>query len=307
MSRPLDLFDLPTITRYTGEALPLDSARWLTRGSPLELVNFLAHLNPIKFIYTAVQNGDDGKPLLGGIIKNGDETFAHLNYLAPVERLSDNGPVTALVEHLAAQAGKWGTFHVVAEVAEGADAYRSLRMAGFAVYAWQRLWDLSSLPAGPGGSGWTRMRSADLIPVQNLSHQIIPALIQPIERTAKKAEGLVCYSGGIQAHVQVVAGPRGIFVRPLFHPEAKNVGAALTSLLGHLPSRNGRPVYLCVRSYQAWLEPVLEDLGATASERQAVMVKHLTQTVKEEQAVKAVQAAGVSVQPSRVSRMESEK
>ena len=163
MTRSLDLFDLPTITRYNSEALPLDSARWLTHGSPLDLVNFLAHLNPVKFIYTGVQNGDDGKPLLGGIIKNGSETFARLNYLAPNERLADDGPVTALVEHLAAQAGKWGAFHLVAEVGENAVAYRSLRQAGFSVYAWQRLWDLSTLSSEADESGWKRMRRAHVV------------------------------------------------------------------------------------------------------------------------------------------------
>jgi hypothetical protein len=37
------------------------------------------------------------------------------------------------------------------------------------------------------------------------------------------------------------------------------------------------------------------------------MVKHMTRLVKEEQAVRARQPAGVSVQPSRVSRFEEKK
>jgi hypothetical protein len=66
-------------------------------------------------------------------------------------------------------------------------------------------------------------------------------------------------------------------------------------------------VYLCVRSYQAWLEPVLADLGARAGERQAVMVKHLTHLVKDATVTRATQPAGVSIQPSRISRMERKK
>jgi hypothetical protein len=62
-----------------------------------------------------------------------------------------------------------------------------------------------------------------------------------------------------------------------------------------------------VRSYQTWLEPVLEDLGALAGPRQAVMVKHLARLIKDEQMVKAVQPAGASVQPSHVSRIEGKK
>jgi hypothetical protein len=77
----------------------------------------------------------------------------------------------------------------------------------------------------------------------------------------------------------------------------------LSALVRGLPSRGTRPVYLCVRSYQIWLEPVLEELGALAGPYQVVMVKHLAHMLKDEQAVKAVQPAGVSVQPSQVSHI----
>ena len=66
-------------------------------------------------------------------------------------------------------------------------------------------------------------------------------------------------------------------------------------------------MYVCVRTYQAWLEHVLEDLGAKPGPRQAIMVKHMTRLVKEEQAVRVRQPAGVSVQPSRVSRIQEKK
>ena len=99
----------------------------------------------------------------------------------------------------------------------------------------------------------------------------------------------------------------GIVLFPFIHPEATGVGSKLASLVRMLPNRGGRPVYICVRSYQAWLEPVLEDLGAKAADRQAIMVKHLARMVKEEQAVRERQPAGVTVQPSRISRMEDQK
>jgi hypothetical protein len=93
---------------------------------------------------------------------------------------------------------------------------------------------------------------------------------------------------------------------PLIHPEATGVAAKLSTLLAHLPDHRSRPVYLRVRSYQAWLEPVLEDLGATAAPRQAVMVKHLARLIKDEQTVPAVPSRA-SVQPSQVSRFEGKK
>ena len=51
---------------------------------------------------------------------------------------------------------------------------------------------------------------------------------------------------------------------------------------------------------------VLADLGAKPGERQAVMVKHLARLVKDPIAATTV-PAGVTVQPSRVSRMSRKK
>ena len=76
------------------------------------------------------------------------DPFAKLLYLAPTTELTHPG-LPPLIEHLSAEAGQWGAFHVIAEVDETSDAFPALRAAGFAVYAWQRLWDVSGV-AAPG-------------------------------------------------------------------------------------------------------------------------------------------------------------
>jgi hypothetical protein len=111
---------------------------------------------------------------------------------------------------------------------------------------------------------------------------------------------------GVKCYVSATQGVYGIVLSPLIHPEATNVSEKLALLISNLPERRNRPVYLCVRSYQAWLEPVLADLGAKAADRQAVMVKHLVHMVKEGQTAPAV-PSGVSIQPSRVSRADAKK
>ncbi len=203
----------------------------------------------------------------------------------------DNPALPALIENLTAEAGKWGAFHVLAEVDEMSEAFVPLRMAGFSVYAWQRMWDVSALPAEDLTSKWLRVRSIDLPSIQSLFHQIVPPLLQPLERMPKRAIGFMC-NEGVKCYVSTSSGMAGIVLFPLIHPEATDVSAKLLSIIKHLPNRSGRPIYFCVRSYQAWLEPVLEDLGAKSAARQAVMVKHLTRMVKEEQTVRATQPAG---------------
>lgn len=299
--RPLDFLDLPTIARYRNDVLTLDSARALTRGHPLGAMGLLAYINPARHLYAAIDNGGESV-LLGGVIHTRGETFAKLLYLAPSSRLYDP-QLPVLIEHLAHQAGEWQAFHVIAEVDETSDVFPALRMTGFSVYAWQRVWDASLLEKVEAGSGgdWRRMRSVDLHAVQSLHYQIVPQLLHPVEPAPNRVIGFVHQE--MKCFASVTSGMYGMVLTPFIHPDENKVSQKIASLVSGLTDRGGRPVYLNVRSYQAWLEPVLEDLGAKASARQAVMVKHLAHLVRNGQTMRAV-PTHVGVQPSRISRME---
>ena len=301
--RPLALLDLPQLYRFREEAIGLDTARTLTRGNPLGAGRLLAYMNPARHVYSAIANGENDS-VLGGIIHSREETFAKLLYLAPQSNL-DHPELPALIENLAAQAGGWGAFHVLAEVDETGDVFVPLRKAGFSVYAWQRMWEISGEAESISGSKWTRVLSIQLPAVQSLYHQIVPPLLHPIEPQPKSAIGWIS-NDGVKCYASVTHGVYGIVLAPLIHPEATDVSAKLAALINNLPDRRNRPVYVCVRSYQAWLEPVLADLGAKAAVRQAVMVKHLARLVKEGQTAPAV-PSGVSIQTSRVSHVEGKK
>lgn len=300
--RSLDLLDLPTIARYRNDVLTLDSARALTRGHPLGAMGLLAYINPARHLYAAIANGGDFA-LLGGVIHSRGELFARLLYLAPASRLNDP-ELPVLIEHLVIQAGEWKAFHVLAEVEESSDVFPALRIAGFSVYAWQRLWDVSMIEKTESGIGseWRRIRSVDLPAVQSLHNQIVPPLLHPVEPAPNRVVGFV-YSENIKCYASVTSGMYGIVLTPLIHPDEHNVSEKISALVSSLPDRRGRKVYLNVRSYQTWLEPVLEDLGAQASPRQAVMVKYLARLIKEGQTARAV-PTNVGVQASQISRVD---
>ena len=301
--RPLAIFDLPYVYSFRDEAIGLDTARTLTRGNPLGAVGLIAYVNPVRHIYSAIINGSQ-ESVLGGIVHSRDDSFAKLLYLAPTSQL-DHPDLPELIENLAAQAGEWGAFHVLAEVDERSDAFVPLRKAGFSVYAWQRMWDVSQISDAGFNAVWRRVRPVDLPSVQGLYHQIVPPLLHPVEPQPKGVSGWMC-NDGVKSYVSVSQGVYGIVLVPLIHPETRDAGAKLASLIANLPDRRNRPVYVCVRSYQAWLEPVLADLGAQGADRQAVMVKHLAHLVKDPQTAPTV-PAGVSIQPSRVSKALGKK
>ena len=311
--RPLAILDLPYLYSFRDEAIGLDTARTLTRGNPLSAVGLFAYVNPARHIYSAIANGEN-EAVLGGIIHSRDETFAKLLYLAPSSQLG-HPDLPELIENLSVQAGEWGAFHVLAEVDENSDAFVPLRKAGFSVYAWQRMWENTEVADSALNSHaeqatqpevWARARSIHLPAIQSLYYQIVPPLLQPIESQPRTSIGWIS-NDGAKCYVGVTHGTYGIVLMPLIHPEARDVGAKLAVLISNLPDRKNRPVYVCVRSYQAWLEPVLADLGAKAGQRQAVMVKHLARLVRDAAVARATQPKGVSVQPSQASRAGGKK
>jgi hypothetical protein len=66
----------------------------------------------------------------------------------------------------------------------------------------------------------------------------------------------------------------------------ENISQVLTNLLIHQRNPLGRPIYIAIRSYQAWLETVVRDLECQVGPRQALMVKHLVIQQREAQVVR---------------------
>ena len=285
--RSLDVLDLPLLSRYRRDMLSLDTARLLTHGNALSAVALLSYLDPRRHIYTAVA-ADNGVSLMGQVTLREEETSARVAFLAPAQDV--NGLTQPLLDHLVVQAGEWGAFHLLAEVDEDSPAFRLLRQVGFAMYAWQRIWKLPVADSnGNKKDIWRPVAETDWPAVQSLYGQIIPALLHPVETLPKQVIGLVCRPEGIlQAYVTVNSGPKGICIQPIVPPDSDCVSEQLAALTSAMAGGRERPIYVCVRSYQAWLESILEDLGAQAGPRQAVLVRRLAKLQKVEEKISAM-------------------
>jgi hypothetical protein len=202
---------------------------------------------------------------------------AHLTFLTP-EAALELANLSPLLEYISVQAVESGAFRILAEANEDSLAFESLRQAGFAIYARQRVWQIAEkAPGDPVSTAWQPAAERDLIPVRSLYNNLIPGLVQQAEPfPSDRLRGMVYRQGDdLLAYVEVKYGRRGVWVQPFIHPDAEQVAEHLAGLFQNLQSRYSRPLYACVRSYQSWLEPAVEKMGAEASPRQAVMVRHL--------------------------------
>lgn len=277
--RPFDWRDLPALHRGRRYSVLLDSALVLTRGPLLLPGALLSYLAPSMGVFTSVCNGTEQSEhtLIGQIMHLPGAQLAHLTFLTPHMAL-DSSALPASLDYLATLAGERGAFRLLADVDEGSFAYEALRRTSFAIYTRQRIWQLTGQPKGTTAAAvWRPATTQDSIAIRSLYTNLVPGLVQQVEPYPNRGpQGLVYRQvGELLAYVELRYGHRGIWAQPFFHPDIEDVSGKLVELLQHLPYRRSRPIYLCIRSYQAWLEPAIEEMGAESGPRQAVMVKHL--------------------------------
>jgi len=278
MLRPTDWRDLRVLHRNRSKGLYLDTARVLTRGGSFAPGVFRSFFSPAMGAFTWICADDCEQPILGQFANDPESPFARLVLLAPEEALKSEITID-LLDQLARQAGEHGAFHLLAEIPEESIAFESLRKAGFVVYARQRVWKLRE-----NGEGfklaipWKTAASDEISAAQSLYHSLVPGLVEQIEPLpSKNVRGLVCHDQGeLLGYVDLKSGPRGVWAQPYIHPDTADVDARLRDLFESIPNRRSRPVYLCVRSYQSWLESALDVMEAERGPQQAVMVKRLT-------------------------------
>lgn len=236
------------------------------------------------YTYRGREDTNSRRVLLGqAALKPGGQS-AHLTFIAPDTAL-DSPCLPGLLEPLMVELGEHGVFNLLADVEEENTAFEALRKAGFAIYARQRIWQLTGEPLfEPLETRWKNGTSSDILGVRSLYNNLVPGLVQQVEPPpTNRLRGLTYKEKDeVLVYLELKYGPAGIWMQPFVHPNTTSVANRLAYLVQHLPNRRGRPVYICVRSYQSWLESAVEDIGADAGPRQAVLVKRLAVMQKQE-------------------------
>jgi hypothetical protein len=277
--RLFDWRDLAALHRYRNESVFLDSALLLTRGTLLIPGVLFSYFAPSMGVFTCVSDGnrDAENYVMGQFIHFAGNPISHLTFLTPDEAL-EPASVGPLTEYMMTLSGERGALRLLADVDEHTQAFESLRKCGFVIYNRQRIWHITGkLDRRTARDRWREAIDQDVIPVRNLYNNLVPGLVQQIEPfPTNRPRGLVCYQDDeLLGYVELKFGNRGIWVQPFIHPDATEVSDYLVDMLNTISGRVFRPIYICIRSYQSWLEPMIEAIGAEVGTRQAVMAKQL--------------------------------
>jgi hypothetical protein len=283
MMRAFDWRDVRLIKTLSEQGLCLDSESGLTRGCHPLSNALLAYLMPGTRPTTWVWR-DHHRGAFGQLRHRLHQEQARILFVAPALDDALEGGWMALVEQLAAEAGRRGAHNLIAEVDEASREFEALRVAGFAVYARQRVWRLARPMPGPAAEiGVRTADTRDGVGISVLYTNIVPRLVQQVEPAPSAARGYVLERDGeLIAFLDVRRGPAGIWLDPYLHPEAFELSEGVVqSVLSCLPNPAGLPVFLCVRRYQDWLQEILAQIGFELQGAQAMLVKRLTARVME--------------------------
>lgn len=278
MIRPFVLTDSFALRRLSGDGICLQS-RVAFADDPAPLRRALAaHLLPETMPETMVV--DEGAGCVGflQLSHRRESVTARLRFLAP-RGLIDAASGSGTAESLATLSGRRRAHYLTAEADPQSPAYAWLRREGFAVYARQTVWRREAQPVPASTAGTLALRPigpADANAIANILLAVVPSLMQPLETAAPRASGWVLTEAGeVTGVFRCLSGSRGVWVEPFLHPSAADPRVWLPALLDRISTAANRPVYLCLRSYQAGLGSSLPQHGFAPFAEQALLARRL--------------------------------
>jgi len=278
-TRTMTLVDLPLVRRLTGSGTVLDSEMGLTGDARGPHSLLLSSLLFPRGLYTLVARSEQ-QPVVGQFRYRPDDLMAHIVYLAPaLDESTEDTVWLHILDAMAREAGKHGAHALVAEVETSSTLFETLRTARFATYARQTIWQHEPLQLNAADIhvSLESETSSDQLGITALINNIVPTMLQPIATPHSDMAGMVYRKNGrVEAYVGVSEGTQGVYILPYLHPDVMSEAADIIAVAIAQTQRTRKvPVYVCVRSYQGWLNDVMYALNFEEWIEQAVMVKQI--------------------------------
>jgi len=284
-TRAMTLVDLPLIRRLTSSGTVLDSELGLTRDARGPHSLLLSSLLFPRGLYTLLARAADNQSVVGQFRYRPDDLNAHIVYIAP--SLDANAEDTVwlhVLDAMVREAGKHVAHALVAEIETSSSLFETLRTARFATYTRQTIWrrDPVEQPVKDGTIKLEEETSNDQLGILSLISCIVPTMLQQIASPPGDMQGLVYrHNGRIEAWIGISEGKQGIYLLPFIHPDVMPISHELIhAAIATLERASRLPVYVCVRTYQSWLNDVLGRMGFERWVEQAVMVKQIAAGIR---------------------------
>lgn len=264
---------------YRSRVSSFNHAQLLTHGNPIGFTAITTRLNDAAAgSVEAVCSGEEQTLFAQAEHSLGDRS-ARLNFITP-EPFEDHPGLPALLDFMCIRTGEMGAANLLAEVRESGQLLETFRRSGFNICGWETIWRFPmgfAVERADGmENGWSKTSLKEEAAVHSLYSTLVPPILQTVEPYQSDVDHTLVYRQGseILACVMSVIGPRGIYLKPVIHPSLSDPTGMLVELV-YLFSSSGKPVYLQMRSYQAWMTAFLEDMKAESTTHFALMSHRL--------------------------------
>lgn len=279
-SRALTLTDVPLLRRYHGRGQILDTEMRLTQDAQVGPTSYLSSLIFNRGIYSYMARSGTHE-VMGQFRYKSDDVNAHVLYTGPDYDEVDEGAWYALLDVMAREAGKLSAHSLIAEVDHHSGLFEIMRRARFACYMRQTIWRHDAVIAQPV-LPLTEETGGDQIGIMSLVCHTVPTLQQAVALPTMEGQGYVYrVQHQVEAYIAVCEGRSGVYLMPFIHPNViPQARAIIESAAARISAVSRLPVYVAARSYQPWLDDVLDSMNFTPVLEQAVMVRQIAVGVR---------------------------
>lgn len=285
-TRAVTLVDIPLVWRLSEQGTMLNSELSLTRDARGPNSVLLSRILFTRGVYTLVARSNR-QQVVGQFRYRPDDFNAHIVYLAStVTEDRENTVWLHILDAMVREAGKHGAHSLVAEVETSSHLFETLRTARFATYARQMIWRHSPMTFAPDDVPNLRLveeNTNDQIGIMALMCHTIPTMLQTVTVPHADMQGWVHrHEGHIEAYIALSEGKNGVYIIPYMRPDAKSDAVEILKAAIYQTAQTAKaPIYICVRSYQTWLDTALATLQFEAWVEQAIMVKHIAAGIRQ--------------------------
>ena len=201
---------------------------------------------------------------------------ARLNWLLPLG-FTEKDPLPELLDNLAMEAGLRGAKFMLASTRVDNCLFETLRRAGYCLYGWQTIWDISrSLgKSKTQQAAWFKPDSRDALELTRIQRKLLSPAAQSVTALALQAlpDFALKIDGVVKGYARVSGFNNKVLITPVLMNTVENAETVLTDLVHEFFSTADK-VYLHQTADTGWLTADLEKLGEQVTPREELLVKH---------------------------------
>ena len=201
---------------------------------------------------------------------------ARLNWLLPLG-FTEKDPLPELLDNLAMEAGLRGAKFMLASTRVDNCLFETLRRAGYCLYGWQSIWDITQSLGKPKSQQvvWFKPDSRDALELTRIQRKLLSPATQSVTALALQAlpDFALKIDGVVKGYARISCFNNKVLITPVLMNTIENVDTVLAALVNEFFSTADK-IYLLQTADTGWLSTDLENLGTQATPREELLVKH---------------------------------